>query len=493
MTVEGVSQESTGYPTHRHFLYADYSPLDDNRNVIEMLKDFVSLAGRLIQLQTNNEKLASTLHSSDSLRQDVMSAIEQIRTSTAGAMDWFHNEHRDALATELHTASAALLDDARKTISELLGSTEGGFDEQHKKYTGNILSRISDNHIAAASLMQHWLSGGYKNFPISMLSSLSTEITVFIDPTSSPKTYTVYRDTSSNAQGTKDAGQKREKNPLRLNYKLRIDTSEIEFWHSSRKIFEFGIKELMLPIGMKAPISEKFKQAFRFGSSKFNGPVKEPEFVKVDDYYLLSTKLDGEKTLSIKLVPDVAKAETDIIEIIYNVSDLPSSYLQPANSDVLPAGTRPMINYTSKENSQYVEGTDLLQIKEIVQASDLSKIGFLGTAILEKLRILQDPSFVDSRGRLELLKADDKHILLSDGIMKVEFRLLFELLNSIASSFTPFVKRLKEKTPVKGELILREEVEKGQRKEYTVKLDDLKSQLLATHYSGKTVSDILQL
>ena len=59
--------------------------------------------------------------------------------------------------------------------------------------------------------------------------------------------------------------------------------------------------------------------------------------------------------------------------------------------------------------------------------------------------------------------------------------------------FTPFVKKLKEKTPIKGELILREEVEKGQRKEFTISLDDLKSQLMDTHYCGKAVSDILQL
>jgi len=491
MIAEGISQESKGYPIKSRYLYADYSPLDDNRNIIEMLKDFVSLTGKLIKLQSSNEKLASTLHSSDSIRLDVLYAVRQIRTSTGNSLDWFRNKHRDALATELDTSSAALLGEAGKTITDLLASTESGFEEEFKKYTGSIMSRISDNHIAAATFVQTWLSGDHNNLPISILSSLFTELSVSIDSSGSLRKYIVYRNTFTK-KGTRDVGH-RDRNATSLNYKFRIDTSDIEFWDSSRKVSDFGIKELMLPVGMKAPISEKLKHAFRFGSRKDIDPVEEPEFVKVDDYYLLSAKLDEKKTLSIQLVPDVAKPETNLLEISYQIDNLSVSSSQTNDSNTPPVGNRPKLNYRSNENGQSVEASDLLQIKKIAQASDLTKIKFLGTAIMDKLRILENPSLVSSRGKLELLKADDKDILLLEGTTKVEFTLLFDLLNSIASSFTPFVKRLKEKTPIKGELILREEVEKGQRKEFTISLDDLKSQLMDTHYSGKAVSDILQL
>lgn len=492
MIAEGISQESKGYPIKSRYLYADYSPLEDNRNMIEMLRDFVSLTGKLIKLQTSNEKLASTLHSSDSIRLDVLYAVRQIRTSTDNSLDWFRNKHRDALATELDTSSAALLGDAGKTISDLLASSESGFEEEFKKYTGSIMSRISDNHIAAATFVQTWLSGDHKNLPISILSSLFIELTVSIDSSGSLRKYIVYRNTLNTKKGTRDVDH-RDRNATSLNYKFRIDTSDIEFWDSSRKVSDFGIKELMLPVGMKAPISEKLKHAFRFGSRKHTDPVKEPEFVKVDDYYLLSVKLDEKKTLSIQLVPDVAKPETNLLEISYQIDNLSGSSSQTNESNTPLVGNRPKLNYRSNENGQSVEASDLLQIKEIAQASDLTKIKFLGTAIMDKLRILENPSLVSSRGKLELLKADDRDILLLEGTTKVEFTLLFDLLNSIASSFTPFVKRLKEKTPIKGELILREEVEKGQRKEFTISLDDLKSQLMDNHYCGKAVSDILQL
>jgi hypothetical protein len=48
---------------------------------------------------------------------------------------------------------------------------------------------------------------------------------------------------------------------------------------------------------MRAPISQKLKKAFSFGSRKDSDIVKEPEFVKVDDYYLVSSRLDGESPM----------------------------------------------------------------------------------------------------------------------------------------------------------------------------------------------------
>jgi hypothetical protein len=491
MIVGATSQEPKGHSIQRQFLYADYTPLGDNRNLVEMLKDFVSLTGKLIRLHIDNEKLVSTLKTAESLRQDVVIAVKQLRTNTVNAMDWFHNKHPDALISNLHTSSAALLNDVGKTISSLLDNTESGFDEQHEKYKENIMSRVGHNNRTAVSMLESWLSADYKNFPALMLSSISAEWNLIIESTDL-KGYAFYRNASTKQRG-RNTTRNKEKNAMNLNYVFRIDTSESEFWHNVKRISEFGLKDLMLPIGMKAPISQKLKKAFSFGSRKDNDVVMEPEFVKVDDYYLLSCRLDGEKTLFIQLVPDLAKPEDELIEITYDISNFLSLCSQYADSKA-PSGTaRPAIKYKSRKNGQSLERTDLLQIKEIAQACDDSRIWFLGTTILDKLRILQNANIVSSVGKLQLLKANDSDILMFDAEMKVNFALLFELLSFMASAFTPLIKNLKERTPVGGELILREEVEKGQRKEYTVRLDDLKSQLPATHYCGRSVLEILQL
>jgi hypothetical protein len=338
--------------------------------------------------------------------------------------------------------------------------------------------------------MQGWLSRDYKNFTTSLLSNLSTEMTVIAN-TENFKTYTVYRDTSSNKPKSRNTHQGREKNARSLNYKFRIDTSDLEFWQGVRKISDFGPKDLMVPIGMETPISEKLKKALSFGS-KNNDLIKQPKFVKVDDYYLLAGRLEGEKTLSVQLVPDITKADIGLIEVFYDLRYLPGSNLTPEDADD-PEAAHTRINYRSRENGHFVEVPDLLRVKQIADASDHAKISFLGTSVLDKLRILENNSLTDSRGKLELLKVDDNHVLLSEGTAKVEFTLLFELLNSVASTFTPFVKSLKEKTPVRGELILREQVGERQRREFNVRLDDLRSQLSLGHYSGKMISDTLQL
>jgi hypothetical protein len=321
-----------------------------------------------------------------------------------------------------------------------------------------------------------------------MISSLSSEIIVSVDPATSFKTYSVSRVSSGGAGSLK--GENEATDPIRFSYRFQIDTSELEFWNYKRKVSEIGIRELMIPVGMKASISEKFKQTFRFGDAKDAGLTKEPEFVKADDYYLLSAELRGEKTLSIQLVPDVAQPENDLVSITYDVSGLSTSLSQPAASNSISTASRPKLDYTSRKNGNLVAASDLLQIRQVEQMADLSKFWLLGNAVLTKMKILQSPSIIASRGELELLKVGEKDVVGPDATRKVDFLVLFEFLESIALSFTPLVRRLKEKTPIKGELILRQELEAGQRKEFTVRLDDLKSELVDTEY-GKRISDII--
>jgi hypothetical protein len=69
---------------------------------------------------------------------------------------------------------------------------------------------------------------------------------------------------------------------------------------------------------------------------------------------------------------------------------------------------------------------------------------------------------------------------------------LIEFLESIAFSYAPFVKKMQEKTSVQGELVLREELGGGQRKEYSVRVDELRSQLKDTEH-GKMIAAAMGL
>src|SRR5690242_5768749 len=74
------SENNVSYTsTREHFLYADYTPLEDDRNLVEMLKNFVSLIAQVIKRSETDAKCMSLLSSSDLLRKEVISIIRNAR------------------------------------------------------------------------------------------------------------------------------------------------------------------------------------------------------------------------------------------------------------------------------------------------------------------------------------------------------------------------------------------------------------------------------
>ncbi len=464
------------------FMYADYSPLEDDRNLVEVVKEFVALVSRLGRLDVNNRKLASLASDSDRLRQDIISAIKHIKTNTTYTMEKFHDEHADVLSNDLLTKGAALLMDTKRSLSDLLATTETGFDEQHAKYREKISSKISENNTAASSLVQAWLSGDHRHLPRIILSHLNVTISASLDGKNG-KSYDIVR---TSASAIVDAGSDQEgPGALPFAYSFRIDSSELEFWNFRRNVTELGIRDLMLPTGMKAPVSEKIKQKFRFGSRKDSEVIKEPEFVKADGYFLVSATLQGFKTLVLELAADPSNMENgDVFRIAYDVGSLEQQNAAGASM--------PKLDYVSKEEGNLVTETDLLQIAEVKGASDLSKIRLLGTAVLSRSRILQDPQLLSARGKLEELRIQNDKVVIPAALDEGQYDSLFTFLESIAQSYSPFVKQMQARTPVKGELTLKEELGGGQRKEYSVRSEELRSQLSDTE-RGKAIAYALGL
>lgn len=464
-------------------MYADYSPLEDDRNLVEIIKEFTSLASRIGRMDVNSKKLAALLSDSDGLRQDIIAAIKNIRTDTTFTMDKFHDEHVDVLSNELLTKGAALLMDTKNSLSELLKSTETGFDEQHARYRDKVALMINENNTAASSLVQTWLAADSMNLPRPILANLAVTASASLDRKSGSKNYETFRTTTSAA--TVQAGDSAQKgtDALQFSYTFRIDPSELEFWNYRRIVTDLGIRELLLPVGMKAPVSERIKQSFRFGSRKDAEVMKEPEFVKADGYCLVAASLNDNKSLVVELAKDPSRPEEGgLFRIAYDVASLSVPGQQHAST-----GTRPKIDYIVHDGGNLITESDLLQIAEIQKNSDMSKIHLLGSAVLARIRTLQDPQVVRSRGTLIELRTRNDNVVIPSGLQEGNYRALFEFLESIAFSYAPFVKKMQEKTSVQGELALREELGGGQRKEYSVRVDDLRSQLKDTEH-GKMIA-----
>lgn len=521
----GINDDNNiaGRPAQGHFLYADYTPLEDDRNLIGMLKSFVSLTSQVIQRHEVDVKCMSLLDGSELLRKEIVSAIRNARAAATDIIDRFYEKNSGIFSSVAGLQSAGgntFLTDAKTSIARMLTDVETSSSQQQEKYKENIRSVINANRTAAITAVQNWLSAENRNFPRPVLDSLSVELAAHIDPATNNNSYKVVRTASASianiASNKKEEGEEKKKGnekvtaaataastlPTQFSYVFEFASTGIEFWNYRKKVFDFGTRDLMLPVGMKLPMSEKVKSTFRFSKKEEQTAKEEPQFAKADDLYISSVALRGEKTFEVGLASDIASGSAgegggkgEFFTVAFDMASLASdSYTRTVN--LASPTIRPRIYYTNNKEQAAAAAaeTDLLQTREIEQATDLYKLVAFGKAVLEKMRLLQEPGILASKGRLKLLAVEEKDAIAAavpghsagaagSGVMVfVEYSLLFDLLEALARSFGPAVGKLKDKTPVKEELILRQELEGGQRKEFAAKLDDLRAQLGETPY-----------
>lgn len=500
------SQDKQGATAFRssqgNYLYADYSPLEDHRNLVEIIRNLVGLASKIEKIDLDNKKLGLLLSDTDTLRNDIVAAIKEIRTSTSHTMDAFYDNHADILKDDSLKAGTVVLAETKESLSGLLDGTQESFLEHHTKHKAAIVAQMSDNNHAAYRLVQAWLANDYNNLPQPIISHLFMTIELLISKDSS-RGYDVWRTVSSSTASLppslqqetsrtdsgKNLANPADNNaapPLHFSYTFDINTDGLEFWNYRRTVADLGIKDLMVPIGMKAPMSEKIKQSFKFGMGKDSEVSKDPEFVKVDNYSLVRIVMEGDRTLALHLSEDPRKAEGPVIRITYDVKDLIGESSSPRagnpqQNEQKSTSMRPRIDYINQESAEVVApmtNTDLLQIREIEAASDLSKMKMLGSSVLSKLMGFQAPGLIESKGSLQELKVVDTNVVMKSALAELNrVDRFFDLLESIASSYAPYVTKMKKTTPVQGELMLRQDLGGGQRKEFSLRIDDVASQL----------------
>jgi hypothetical protein len=533
------SENNVSYTsTREHFLYADYTPLEDDRNLVEMLKNFVSLIAQVIKRSETDAKCMSLLSSSDLLRKEVISIIRNARITAIDKIDQFYKRNSDIFSSvpDLQPASGnTSLADAKTLLDKMLADVEMNSSRQQEKYQENIMSMINTNRIVLIDALLNWLSDEKHDFPWPVLANLSIELEAYINPMTNNNSYRVTRSASTTAATDGSASKNIEERkkgtekfvissiaPPQFSYRIEFDSAGVEFWNFRKKVVDLGVKELMLPTGMRLPISEKVKSTFRLSPRK-EEQTKEPHFTRVDDFYLHSLALKSSNLLEVQLTSDFAgpamENKGEVFTLIYDVTNLKDSSIhatQSFNTDLGLFATRPRVHYMGSRGNREEEqqGTmtemDLLQIKEIERAADLSKLATFGTAVLTRAQILWNPDILALKGKLKQLMVDEKKVIdisSKDGaavevasskgtaaapsdLVSVDFRLLFDLLETLARSFSPVAGKLKEKTPVKGELILRQELKGEQRKEFAVRLDELRSELGETSF-GKSVFQII--
>jgi hypothetical protein len=350
----------------------------------------------------------------------------------------------------------------------------------------------------------------YEKLPYIMISNLQKGLKICIDDTfGDSKRYNILM-----INTLQPSSSSLSENTTSISYSLSVRSTEIEFWNQRRKVSDFGLKDIMIPIGLKTPITKKLIKSLDFlpGFDKEVKGQRAPKFVNVEDYYVYSANTDGKENLLIVLVDNPSKPDDNLIQIKYRISELnhndSAATTNAAGTSAKPRthyleyNKLPRIDFSSSEQGKV---QDTLGIKDIAEATDIPEILLLGRAILDKMELIlhHEPSQLALYSKLTSIRVNDKDALVVDSskssislgnsnIVAYDPSLVTIFLEITAKYFSPIIRKLKEKSPMKNELILRFENADGSREEHSLDIEELNFLLKKTD-GGKKIARALEI
>jgi hypothetical protein len=509
----GESKGNTFRRGGGRYLYADYTPLEQNIDFLSQLKDFSSLSDTIFQAHNDFERLKSVLANAESLESEIVSKIDQLGSALVDIFSNFGTTYNEPLRERYSIPSEAdpFVIASNTLRSNIIHSREV-FLKQSDSYRRYIYSRIEGSLSSAIEPLNELISKSYEKLPYILISNLQKGLKISVDDTfGDSKRYNILliNTLPPNSIGLSENGPS-------LSYSLSVRSTEIEFWNQRRKVSDFGLKDIMIPVGLKTPITKKLKKSLDFlpGLDKETRSQRAPKFVNVENYYLYSANTDGKENLLVALVDNPSKPDDNLIEIKYKISELnhhngrTTITTNAADTSVesrthyLEYNKLPRIDFTSSEQGK---AQDILGIKDIAEATDIPGILLLGRAILDKIELIlhYEPSQLALYSKLSSIRVDDKDALVVDeskssislgnnNIVAYDPSLVTIFLEIIAKYYSPIIRKLKERSPMKNELILRFENADGSREEHSLGIEELNILLKRTE-GGKKIARALEI
>ena len=509
----GESKGNTFRRGGGRYLYADYTPLEQNIDFLSQLKDFSSLSDTIFQAHNDFERLKSVLANAESLESEIVSKIDQLGSALVDIFSNFGTTYNEPLRERYSIPSEAdpFVIASNTLRSNIIHSREV-FLKQSDSYRRYIYSRIEGSLSSAIEPLNELISKSYEKLPYILISNLQKGLKISVDDTfGDSKRYNILliNTLPPNSISLSENGPS-------LSYSLSVRSTEIEFWNQRRKVSDFGLKDIMIPVGLKTPITKKLKKSLDFlpGLDKETRSQRAPKFVNVENYYLYSANTDGKENLLVALVDNPSKPDDNLIEIKYKISELnhhngrTTITTNAADTSIesrthyLEYNKLPRIDFTSSEQGKV---QDILGIKDIAEVTDIPGILLLGRAILDKIELIlhYEPSQLALYSKLSSIRVDDKDALVvneskssislgNNNIVAYDPSLVTIFLEIIAKYYSPIIRKLKERSPMKNELILRFENADGSREEHSLGIEELNILLKRTE-GGKKIARALEI
>src|ERR671918_2489497 len=377
------------------YLYADYSPLEENIDFLSQLRDFSSLSDMIFQAHNDFEQLRSVLANAESLESEILSKIDQLINTLGDTFSNFGSQHNEPLRERysIPTEADPFIIASSTLRSNIIHSREV-FLKQSDSYRRYIYSRIEGSLSSALEPLNELVSKGYEKLPYIMTSSFQKGLKISIDDTFGDSKH--YNILLINTLPSNNSSL--SENTIPISYSLSIRSTEIEFWNQRRKVSDFGLKDIMIPVGLKTPITKKLKKSFDFlpGLDKEVKSQKAPKFVNVEDYYVYSANTDGKENLLVVLVDSPSKPDDNLIQIKYRISELNHHDGRTTTTNAAGISAKPRTHYLEHNKLPRIDFTsseqgkvqDILGIKDIAEATDIPEILLLGRAILDKIELI---------------------------------------------------------------------------------------------------------
>jgi hypothetical protein len=485
------------------YLFGDYTPFDENKNFINMLKDFTSISSNVVQIHRTTERLRFVLDNAEVMQNEIVSKIKQFKDSSEESMNSFYNKYHEGMADISFTSPGGedFFFRMKNALIHPFIDMEREYVRCSEEYRKYIQSKIIDSYKNVITLLHTLLAKDIYNLPSTLTSTAVTTIDISIEK-DDDKPYRIYSTTTMrpaiNHYELLDKTNTSFHHDPSISYSFLFDTTMLDFWRHKRKVSDLEIEDISIPVGFKTSISERLKRSFRFVSGGDNNKVSnegEPEFINIDKYHIVYLRLQNSTILSMTLAYDPSKLDDKVIKIDYELPNLDSV---DENHDelckrLLSEGKLPKIDYIEKEQRRRLNFSQ----KEYLQITDIQKILILGKTVKNKISTLLNHAVATANIKIESIRIEEKDVVKvkSDAILPLlvyNEHLVIEFLDMLATGFAPLIKKITEKSPVRGELILRHEIDARQREEFVVRIEELTSQLCSTE-EGKKIADTLGL
>lgn len=508
--MKSQEHQSNTFQKGLRYLYADYTPLEQNIDFLSELKDFASLCDTIFRAHNDFEFLRTLLANAESFESEILSSMDQLGSTLENVLSNFNEKYNEPLRKRYPLPNQAdPFTIATSSLKSNIIHAREVFLKQSDSYRRYIYSRIEESLSSSLQALNELVSKGNEKLPYTMASNLERGLQLSVDDTYGDNKH--YNILMTNRLSLDNSSVNGETNFI--SYSLSIRSTDLEFWNQRRKVSDFGLKNIMVPVGLRTPITKKLKRSLDFlpGLYKEGRIERKPKFVNVEGYYIYSATTDGRENLLLTLVDDPSKPDDNLIHIKYRITGIrhDSGNNNNAATTFANSGTHyldhnkvPRIDFTSSEEGKV---QDILEIKDIAQSTDIAQIMLLGRAVLDKMHIIlhYEPSQLALYSKLSSIRFDDKDALVIDtgkssislgnsNIVAYDPRLVNLFLEIIAKYYLPIVKKLMEKSPMKNELILRVENSDGSREEHSLRIDELLSILKRTD-GGRKIASTLEI